>query len=987
MILKKSSNWSALHSNLTQINNENPVEAGKLFEQLTKLYFCAEVEARSKFKNVWLLNEVPDSVRKRLDIGKKDYGIDLVLETTDKHLMAVQCKFRNDQSARLGWTKDSLSSWLSGSLHADGRILFTNCSGIDSETERVARRKKFRLYSLADLLRLDRDLIQSMYALAKSKPLPKTKPKTPRPDQQEAVEAVIRGFQSHDRGQLILPCGAGKTMVSLWIVEAMKPGKVLVLVPSLSLLKQIKDEWLQNKKKSTSYLCVCSDATVDEEKARDVNELNSFEVDENVTTDSKVIREHLIKNKECIVFSTYQSTQAVRDALKGQSIHFDLAICDEAHRTAGPIRDAFGLIHSNDAIPSKRRLYMTATPRILSPQARAKLRSEHLALLADMSDEKLFGPEFFRKSFKEAIELGILVDYKIISIMVTDREVLKNISQRSFIDDDTTLDEVAHNIALEKAFKKYGVSHVITFHSRVSGAKGFVERHKDLFPGNVEIDYVSGEQPTNERKIKLDKFAKTKKGVLSNARCLTEGVDVPNIDCVYFCDPRNSVVDIVQATGRALRQSKGLPEKKYGYIIVPTFHPDSEDKEQVVDDSAYGNLISVIRAMASQDQRLMDEIKEVRLAKGKRRKIPSRIVIDVDEKINLGVPFSKEALENSIHFAVIEKVPIEWRDFESAVSFVRTLGLKNHLDWVKWVGSGERPPDIPSEPVGVYRNKGWRSWGHWLGTERISNNKRNFKSFEEARAFVRALKFSGTTAWRKWVLSGNRPDDIPSLPHRTYKEQGWISYGDWLGTGNVAPRDKEYRSFFKARQYVHSLKIKNTKEWNKWASSTKRPSDIPSNAYRVYKNMGDWTSWSDFLGTNPYHQRKRKFRDFRSARAFVRRLKIKNVDDWKLWAKSQKRPPDIPYAPSQIYLNSGWISFGDWLGTGEVSNQKRSFRAFKDAKRFVHKQKLKSVSDWRKWASTKKRPIDIPAGPARTYRDNGWVSWPDWLGTRKKNKR
>ena len=982
-LIKKCDSWSELHLGLTEINNRNPKEAGNIFEEFTKLYFLADREARAKFRNVWKYSEVPHEIRQKLDVRRKEHGIDLVFETKDKLLFAVQCKFKNDQSCKLSWTKDRLSSWLSGSQYSDGRILFTNASGVDSETERVARRKRFRFYSIADLLQIERGLIKNMLAIASSKPIGKPQIKKPRPDQKEAIEAVIKGFKTNDRGQLILPCGAGKTLVSLWIAEKLKAGRVLVLVPSLSLLKQIKDEWLQNQKTVVPYLCVCSDSTVDEARSKDHHEINSFEVDENVTTDPKVILKHLRRHPKSIIFSTYQSTPSLQRCLKRKSIKFDLAVCDEAHRTAGPIRDTFGLIHNNKHIPARRRLYMTATPRILSPQAKAMLKSEHLKLVADMSDPGLFGREFFRRSFADAIRLGILVDYKIISILVTDREVLSNISQRKLINKETSVDEVAHNVALRKAFRKYRISHAITFHSRVSGARSFVERHEKLFPNELNLDFVSGMQATSERQIKLTVFAKAKKSVLANARCLTEGVDVPNIDCVYFCDPRKSVIDIVQATGRALRKSRDRTKKKCGYIIVPTFHPESGNEEQVVNDTVFANLISVIRAMGSQDQRLMDEIKEVRLAKGKRKKIPTRIVIDLDEKINLGRAFSKESLERSIHLNVIEKIPVGWRSFEDARRFVQKIELSNADEWSDWAKSQDRPVDIPIAPDQTYRNKGWISWGDFLGTGNVAFRLRQYRKFGAAREFVRSLRLKSYSEWKQYCNGQLKkvkplPPDIPKAPDQTYQDRGWVSWGDWLGTGSVASFNMKFRGFEAARKFVRKLRLVSRSEWERYCKSGKKPSDIPSIPNRTYASRG-WVSWGDWLGTGSVAPFNRTYRPFKAARKFVHRKKLASVDEWIKYCKSGEKPDDIPSDPYRVYAGKGWVSYPDWLGN---KNQYwRDFRSFHEARKYVRKLNFSSQKDWRLWVKSKARPLDIPSNPDKAYKNSGWISWGDWLGT------
>ena len=286
-------------------------------------------------------------------------------------------------------------------------------------------------------------------------------------------------------------------------------------------------------------------------------------------------------------------------------------ICDEAHKTAGSKETEFSIIHNNKKIPVRKRLYMTATPRIVSEVVKSRYGKDIIKKLADMNDIDVFGAEFHRMSFAEAINRKILVDYKIIAIGVTDKEIKKAIRERQFVSKNNRsipVDEIANNYALQKVMKKYKANHAITFHSSVSRAKMFLERHQEIFPG-IYADHVNGKQTTNDRSLKLDEFRNEKTAIMTNARCLTEGIDIPAIDCVYFCDPKYSKIDIVQASGRALRQPQDGNKKKYGYIVVPIFHREKRKLEQAIDESVFKSILNVVRALADQDERLEEEIR------------------------------------------------------------------------------------------------------------------------------------------------------------------------------------------------------------------------------------------------------------------------------------------------------------------------------------------------------------------------------------------
>ena len=279
-----------------------------------------------------------------------------------------------------------------------------------------------------------------------------------------------------------------------------------------------------------------------------------------------------------------------------------------------------------------------------------------------------------------------------------------------------------------------------------------------------------------------------------------------------------------------------------------------------------------------------------------------------------------------------KKVSIyKWRPFKEARQFARSLGLKNQKEWRTWVKSEARPHDIPNDPSTIYNNKGWTSWGDWLGTGYVANQGRVYRSFQEARVFVRSLGLQNEDTWRNWIKSGKCPNDIPADPRRVYKNSGWVGLDDWLGTRN---RKGRYQSFIEARAFVRMLGLKSTSEWFLWAQSDVRPVDIPVAPHSAYKNMG-WSGMGDWLGTNRIANQNIIYRSFEEARALVHTLGLKNRDDWKKWSRSNIRPLDIPANPYGTYENKGWISWGDWLGTKRIANQNRVYRPFKDAHAFV----------------------------------------------------
>ena len=573
-LIDNALSWNDIY--IALVNNaktQNRIDTGKLFEIFCKHYYRTDPSVCLEYKNVWLFSEIPYEIKEKLNLGKIDHGVDLVLEDQSGAFSVVQCKFRSDQNSGLSWSKDDITNLFAEGDRADNFIIFTNASKIDKHS--LAKKPgRLKLVTLSDLLEITPFTINQIKKDVVGLPKIKAPIKDPHPHQQSAIEDVINGFKKSDRGQLILPCGAGKTLVSMWIREQLGARHTLVLVPSLALLRQIKKEWSENINRYVPYLCVCSEKDIDTEEDSLVTYIYEVSGSGRVCTNSKEISIFLSNHEETIIYSTYQSFKIICDSVKNSNFVFDLAICDEAHKTSGSKLSNFGLIHLDTNILVKKRLYMTATPRVLSDGLKSELNEGVLNCIYDMSNQFVFGPIFHRMSFKRAIDENILVDYRIVAIGINDEEIQKVIKQRKYTSDNETIDEVANNYALERFMQTHDATHAITFHSSVKKAKEFQARHRRIYPETATY-HVNGELPTNERNVFLKEFENSTKSIMTNARCLTEGVDVPAIDVVYFCDPKNSKIDIVQATGRALRKSKHK-NKQLGYVLVPIFHNKKE---------------------------------------------------------------------------------------------------------------------------------------------------------------------------------------------------------------------------------------------------------------------------------------------------------------------------------------------------------------------------------------------------------------------------
>ena len=657
-LLKNKQSWAELKVELSKYNvddiqsGKKDTSAGKIFEVFAKHYFLNAPELENHYKNVWLDIEIPDKVKESLSLVKIEHGLDILLETVEGKFLAVQCKFKNDETSKLRWTSDKIANLFGYCPKADGYIVFSNASMLDGVS--LTRSENFTFFNVGHLLEIDTFTIDKIYRSLDNQKPQKRELYKPKLHQQQAIDQCVLQFKrGATRGQLILPCGAGKTYTSLWIKEKLNSKNTLVLVPSLALLRQIKNEWSKQKRSQYKYICVCSEKDIDKNN-HDSTITHTYEIGGNVTTDSSEIRSFILssKNIEKVVFSTYHSLPSIVEAITNLDFKFDFVFCDEAHRTAGIKKGVFGIIHDNKKVPAKRRLYATATPRIVRESLKKKL-GDDLQYTYDMNDSETFGEEFFRMSFKEAIEAGVLVDYKIIAIGVGDKELSKYLKERRYINKNESIDEIANNYALEYVMEKYAPTHALTFHSRVKYAETFSKRHGDLF-NTVDTFSVSGKQPTSKRKLILNKFALSNKAVISNARCLTEGVDVPSIDLVYFSDPKNSKIDIIQAVGRALRTK---PQKKIGYVVVPIYHKQNNELDSAISKSTFKNLIQVIRSLCEQDERLQDEINQLALGKGK-RKSQKIDIISISEIFTL-IGF-EDKLKAVLFDQIIDKTSNSW---------------------------------------------------------------------------------------------------------------------------------------------------------------------------------------------------------------------------------------------------------------------------------------------------------------------------------------
>ncbi len=451
-----------------------------------------------------------------------------------------------------------------------------------------------------------------------------------RDHQKAALEEIYKGLRvdGHDRGLVTMACGAGKTLTGKRAYDLLEPKRTLVLLPSLALVKQTLDAW-RSEDEDFSMLAVCSDETVvdDDHLVQHVDELGAP-----TTTDPAEIARFMRKRTyPRVVFATYHSASQVAQAQRDHGApKFDVVIADEAHRTTGRLDGTFATVLT-DAIRADKRLFFTATPKVLRGEG-----------AASMDDEDLYGPLLFNYPFSQAIEDGILCDYEVLVVALREAEIeglLADDEMRVQVGDhELSPQQLATQIALLKAMREHNLQRVVTFHSRVAGARVFADTlgrtAEALGYEAPHTDHVAGHMPSDVREKKIDGLRHaTQPLVMTNARCLSEGVDVPTLDAVMFADPRSSHVDVVQAIGRAIRTADG---KERGMVILPLFVPDDLTPDEVAGDRRFGHIWHVLRALRTHDGMLAGQLDQARerLARGERPKLPPKIKIDAPEGLH-----------------------------------------------------------------------------------------------------------------------------------------------------------------------------------------------------------------------------------------------------------------------------------------------------------------------------------------------------------------
>ena len=800
--------------------------------------------------------------------------------------------------------------------------------------------------------------------------------------QSDAIDRTLDYFSdiSNTRGKIIMPCGSGKSLTSFWVLEQMNllksVNRTIITVPNLILQGQIFKTFYSGLYETHKFICIGSDKDIKGDYTND---------EVTVTTYDKEIKSFIKSNKnnQVVIIATYQSLNTLSEICKENKYDFDLAIIDEAHRTVGSKEKCFSTVLFDRYIKIKRRLFMTATEKIYvgkddtiigmeNPEYYGKTIFEYKlpqaikdGILSDYRIATIYSTneeiiEFINSNkYLNSTELGL------------SNKEYKNI--------------MSSLLATIRAIREKGCRKIVTYHNTIKKAQIFKDLLDKVISNNllnIGTFHINGNQSAKDKNLNMLGFENSFVGVLTNSQALVEGIDIPCIDCIVFADKRESAIGIIQAVGRALRRFKGKTES---YVVVPILTETEDDVD--IENSEFYGLFNIIMSLGLTDARIVHELRGINEINSNKtegstyNKIIENI-IGVDNrfkdkitslisKINLKVwnkiesqPFlehnyciewiRKDELTKNIKSekgwkkitrllpSFIPKKPKEYYNRQGTwVSWGYFLGTSNinYYDCIDWIRKDELtknikttkdwykitkllPSFIPKNPDAYYKKQGtWISWGDCLGTRNFY--KGNFLEHNGCIDWIRKDELTKNIKTKKeWnKIKHLLPSFIPKDPTDFYKKQGtWIGWGYFLGTGNKSKGN--YVEYNNCVNWIRKDELtKNIKSYNEWKKISKKlPSFIPKNPDAYYKKQGTWISWGDFLGTsNNYYA-------YEELKKYIKENELtKNIKSSTEWYKiTHLLPSFIPKNPYGYYKKQGtWISWGDFLGTGNKKGWKR----------------------------------------------------------------
>mgnify|MGYP001223358759 CR=1 FL=1 len=717
----ESNSWYELEKKIDIYRDNKDSTYSECFEWLCIFFLQIHPVYRCAYKQILHSSEFMEIIEIKKKLGlhyykKQEQGVDGILEAFDGKLVAIQCKYKEDINKNLN--ADDLDTTLrvvrgkNALQNVDTILMCSNTKGITGNknihNEYQGAIKSINYDQFKKLEKNEFDQIREII----DEKIPKYKITSINDHQENALKLCVKYFKEKTRGQLIHACGSGKTLTSYLIFKEINPSLCVFMVPGLQLVRQTLFAWT---KESLAYESKISPFLICSDKSNEDLEYEPFLWLENIGI--KVSNEHeefgkFIKNKSPnkVVFCTYQSTDILIRNCRKYNINIDLAIFDEAHNTVTKRTKLYSFLLDDKNLFIKNRLFMTATPKNFIGK-----KDE----VSSMDNEELYGEVIDQFTIKDAIKLKILNDYKILTPKVSNQECIKLIKDNPKIFDkknlygEVELKKAATVLFLKKIIYKKKLNNIISFHSRKERAKTF-SKINNYLNKDVKSFYVNGKQTITERNNILNEFTLYNPSLVSNARCLSEGVNLPLIDAVVFVDPKQSKVSITQSIGRALRKPKN--KKKFSYIIIPTII--DEKKPESIEDS-YEEIFLVLRALAEHDGRIVDYIKCLKTGKK-----PQKRFIEDDSEYS-SVEINLDEFNKELAIRIWDKISkLGMRTYEEASEFIKSKNFESSSQFHTFMKSKDRPIDIPIHPERKYKE--WINWYVFLGTK---NEEEKFEDF------------------------------------------------------------------------------------------------------------------------------------------------------------------------------------------------------------------------------------------------------------------
>ena len=798
-IISNSKSWKDFCNKLSKLGTEkkNNKIKGDTFEELTRLSIISNPIYKSKIKQIWHHSKIPQSIIDDLKLQRKEIGVDLLAEDYQGLFWAIQCKYHDNACENLNLSE--LSSFFA---ITERQVTYSKlsyrlaCTSAYDYSKTITKNYSKKLgiltssnfFSNLDIkhFKIIKDIIKNNY------PIPKAS--LPKPHQKNAVEKTINHLKirNFSRGKIIHPCGSGKSLIGFWIFKELNVKNVLISVPSLALVRQTLDVWAKEafaNKIDIDWILVCSDREIG---LQDELLVHTADLGVSIDTNPEKVFSFLSKNnkKRKIVITTYHSGKVIAQAAKRKKLSFNLGIFDEAHKTVGKKNKVFSFLLEDKNVEISKRVFLTATERVFKGNS-----EEYFS----MDNEETYGKLINQVTFNQAIERRprLLSDYKIVTAIVTESEIrnflrinrsLNAQNKELNIEEDSST--IAALIMLRRLVKDNKIKKIISFHTRIKKAKEFCDLNNlvNRYIENIGLEsfHVSGRDTFGKSVAELDRFEESNISLVTNARCLTEGVDIPKTDAVLFVDPKKSKIDIVQAAGRALRLHK---EKDIGYILIPvildSIHQEPENK-------AFDQIINVISALAMHDERIIEYYRDIVVGKKPDKEL---VVIQYPEAEK--VIF--KTLSEKINFKICNRISFGF--YEGFTKFKNFYNENKHCN-------------IPRD----YKDQDGFKLGSWLAKRRKKYRQKTLPEyqFKELNKYtkkgfiwdpIKESFYKGIYQLEKYIKKYNNAD-----VHARFIDKDNFNLGKWVSRKRTFYRQNKLLDyqFEKLNSYV-----KSGWSWNK----------------------------------------------------------------------------------------------------------------------------------------------------------------------------